>query len=312
MTSRNGAWRLIVMFLMNRQSGISKVPSAVLLILCLTLLAGCHSPQQPGSGNDWQTEIIPGTLIITGNGVEHPTRLSLDELQEIEEARASACYSAVNNWPARKFMVGQGIKVSYLLKKAGIKDEAQTIIVRAADGYNAAFTREQLDEKRFCFPDLLENSEKGAQEVPAILAWEYRQGRDLTKAITGNLCLLLGQKSLNDVVAHAFIKDVVMIEVLTAPPGQWAAVQAETAPGRIKGGTEILLSHPDQDLVKIYYTIDGSTPDRRSLVYNPSTSYYQPDLTKPIKVDNDMVIKAIAIGLGKHDSEAATFEYEAE
>jgi hypothetical protein len=99
---------------------------------------------------------------------------------------------------------------------------------------------------------------------------------------------------------------------LTAPPGQWSKVQAEPASAKVKPGTEIVLSHPEQDLVKIYYTLDGSIPDANSLLYNPSATYFQPDLSKPIPVNKPVTIKAIAVGFGKHDSQVSTFQYDAE
>ncbi|MDD4237290.1 MAG: chitobiase/beta-hexosaminidase C-terminal domain-containing protein [Desulfotomaculaceae bacterium] len=296
---------------------------AVLLVACLSLLTGCQgqnqnqppaatvtTPESTGqeTGNPGSE---PGILTITGNGVEHETKFTLDELKSMQDALAGACYSAVNNWPAKKFIVGKGVQVSHLLQKAGIKEDAKTIVFRAADGYNASFTREQLDEKRFYFPNLMKYSTEGAVEVPSILAWEYEEDTsDLSEATSGKLRLLIGQITLHDVATAAFVKGVTTIEVLTAPPGQWSTVKAEPAPGKVKPGTEVVLSHPQKDLVKIYYTLDGSAPDVQSLLYNPSTSYFQPDLNKPIPVNQPVTIKAVAIGCGKYNSQVATFKYE--
>ena len=299
--------------------------AAVLLAVGLSLVTGCQDqkrqtePQTAGTATEstGQETGKPGSetyiLTITGGGVEHETRFTLTELKSMEGALASACYSAVNNWPAKKFIVGKGIQVSHLLQQAGLKAEAQTIIFRSADGYNARFTIEQLEEKRFCFPNLMKGSAEGAVEVPLILAWEYQEDTsDLSKAAGGKLRLLLGQTGLNDVIAAAFVKGVTAIEVFTAPPGQWSMVRAEPASGKVKPGTEIVLSHPEQDLVKLYYTIDGSVPDAKSLIYNPSTTYFQPDLSKPIPVDQPVTIKAVAVGFGKQNSQVATFRYDVE
>jgi len=299
--------------------------AAVLLIACLSLITGCQdqkretTPQTagiaPGStgletGNPGGE---PDMLTITGNGVERETKFTPDELKSMEDALAGACYSAVNNWPAKKFIVGKGVKLTHLLQKAGIKEDAQTIIFKAADGYNASFTREQLEEKRFCYPDLLKGSAEGAVEVPMILAWGYQEDTsNLSEAASGKLRLLFGQTGLNDAATAAFVKGVTTIEVLTTPPGQWGAVRAEPAPGKVKPGTGVVLSHPEQDLVKIYYTLDGSEPDAKSLLYNPSTSYFRPELNKPIQVNQTVTIKAIAIGFGKHNSQVAIFNYDVE
>jgi len=290
-----------------RQFTIAKILMVVLLVLGLSLLTGCDQEKQESG----QLESTPGFLVITGNGVEKQTKISLAELKEMKEATVGVCYSVVNNWPTKKFAVGKGVKVTYLLEKAGIKNDAQTIIVWAGDGYNATFTREQLEEKRFYFPNLLNDSKAGAKEVPAILAWEHREGtNDLSKATGGDLCLLLGQKGLNDAAAPVGVKDVVNLEVLTTPCDQWSAVQAQPAPGKVKAGTKVVLEHPQQDAVKIYYTRDGSLPDENSCVYNPSTAYFQPDLTKPIEINESITIKTIVVGFGKNKSPVATFTYE--
>lgn len=295
------------MFLTNRQ--IREVLVIVFLILGLSLLIGCNQPKQESG----QPQSIPGFLTITGNGVEKQTKISLAELQDMKEATVGECYSVVNNWPTKKFMVGKGVKITYLLEKAGIKNDAQTIIVWAGDGYNATFTREQLEEKRFYFPNLLQDSKAGAKEVPAILAWEHREGsNDLSKATGGDLCLLLGQKGLNDAVAPVLVKDVVTLEVLTTSGEHWSVVQAQPAPGKVKEGTKVVLEHPQQDAIKIYYTLDGSIPDENSSVYNPSTTYFQPDLTKPIEVNESVTINTVVVGFGKNKSPVATFTYEVE
>ena len=302
------------MFLMKRP-GIIMGLIAVLLVAGLSLLTGCHNQKQAANPDSTRKapENAPVILTITGTGVERETKFTLTELKSMKDALASECYSTVNNWPTKKFFAGKGVLVSQVLKKAGLKNDAQTIIVRASDDYNATFTREQLDEKRFCFPKLLKGSEEGAREVPAILAWEYQEGsNDLSKASSGKLWLLLGQKGLNDMVTSAYVKDVITLEVLTLPPGQWGVVHAEPAPGKVRRGTKIVLSHPKQDRVKIYYTVDGSTPDVKSLIYNPSTTYFQPDLNKPVTVGKSVIIKTIVIGFGKHNSQVATFEYDVE
>lgn len=298
---------------MKGQIKTRKVLIFALLFLSLNILVACQGQKPESGGKIEKPDITPGFLTISGNGVKAPSRFTLAELKDMEEAQTSQCYSIVNNWPSKKYMVGRGIELSYLLKKAGIKDEAQTISFQAVDGYFAVFTRQQLEEKRFYYPKLMEGSEEEAQEVPAILAWEHREGsKDLSKASGGKLTLLLGQKGLNDVQAQVCVKDVAVIEVLTLPPGQWSTVQATPAPGRIKPGTEIVLHHSEQDQVKIYYTADGSSPSEKSLLYNPSTTYYQPELNKPLVVKQSVTIKAIAVGYGKNDSQIASFAYDVE
>lgn len=275
----------------------------LLLIFAVSSLCGCLKKTEDSY------EI--GTLTILGDGVEETIKLTVEEIKEIEDEQISVLYSSINNWPVKRFYVAKGIPLNYLLQKAGIKDTAQTIIIKGADNYSAILTRQQLEEVRYSFPKLLEDSSEGYEEVPALLAWEHKEGtNDITQANSGKLKLFLGQKSINDVTAAAFVKNVVAIEVLTTPPSRWADVEAEPAPGNVISGTEVYLNHPELDYTKIYYTIDGSTPNENSLVYNMSTSYYQPELINPIIINKPMTIKAIAIGIGKDDSKVKTFTYE--
>ena len=64
--------------------------------------------------------------------------------------------------------------------------------------------------------------------------------------------------------------------------------------------------------MKIYYTTDGSTPTYSSYVYNPSTTYFQPDLIKPIDIRGNMTVKILVSGWGKKDSAVETLSYTVE
>jgi hypothetical protein len=270
--------------------------------------SGCWN--QTNTGPKLQ-DFKPGTLTIRGDGVEDQVSYTMDQLMEMAEATVEECYSTLNNVGTKKYYVGKGIKLSYLLQKAGIREDAQSIKIIGFDGYTAVFTRQQLEQKRYYYPRLMEGSEEEAREVPAILAWEYMEGeQDLSKARSGKLCLLLGQSTLNNVVVPAYVKDIVLIEISVAEAGQWDMVSANPASGMVDPGQDIVLSHPEMDSVKIYYTMDGSTPDEKSLIYNPGTSYYKPELNRPITIEQDVIIKAIAIGFGKENSPVAVYEYD--
>lgn len=58
----------------------------------------------------------------------------------------------------------------------------------------------------------------------------------------------------------------------------------------------------------MFYTIDGTDPKSNGKLYNPST--YQPELNKPIPIEDDTIIKGFAKGFGKYDSDIAAFEYK--
>lgn len=295
---------------MNRRHKIIVIISAVLALALalLALAAGCSDGKK--SSKDNAAGSATGALTITGDGVERPVRFTVDELKGLQDAVVSECYSTVNNVGTKNFFAGRGVRLSALLEKAGISDAARTVKVKGADGYTIILTREQLDQRRFYFPGLMEGSGSEAREALAILAWQHREGgTDLGQAGSGGLRLLMGQTGLNDVVVPAFVRDVALIEVSTSEAGRWEPVSAEPAPGRVGPGTAVVLSHPDLDAVKIYYTTDSSDPNEKSLIYNPSTTYFKPELNRSITVNQDLTIKAVAVGFGKNDSEAAVFEY---
>lgn len=294
---------------MNRRLKIIKIVSVALALAVITLASSCSGGWKGAKNNS--PEFAPGTLTITGNGVKNPGRYTLDELKDLQDAVASERFSTVNNVGTKSFFVGKGVQLSYLLAKAGMLDEAQTIKLKGSDGYTVVLTREQLAEQRFYYPGLMEGSEIGAREVPAVLAWEHREGSsDLSQARIGGLRLLIGQTGLSNVVVPAFVRDVALIEVSTAEAGRWEPVMAEPSPGKVGPGAGIVLSHPHLDSVKIYYTLDGSIPDEKSLIYNPSTTYFKPEMNLAITVDQDVTIKAIAVGFGKYNSQVAVFEYD--
>ncbi|MDD4767718.1 MAG: chitobiase/beta-hexosaminidase C-terminal domain-containing protein [Desulfotomaculaceae bacterium] len=289
---------------MKRSLKIIEVFVAVLALAIFMLPAGCVKKINA-------PEYTPGTLIITGNGVEQPCRFTVDELKGLQEAVVSERYSTVNSVGTKNFFVGRGVQLSYLLAKAGILAEAQTIKISGSDGYTIVLTRKQLGERRFYYPGLMAGSEKEAVEVPAILAWEHREGsRDLSQARSGGLRLLMGQTGLSSVVVPAFVRNVALIEVSTSEAGRWEPVSAEPAPGKVEPGTGVVLDHADLDAVKIYYTLDGSEPNEKSTIYNPSTTYFKPELNLAITVNQAVTIKALAVGFGKNDSDVAVFSYE--
>jgi len=242
-------------------------------------------------------------LTITGDGVERELFLSMDDLKGLKQAYLEQCFSTVNNYPTRKFAVAKGVSLSYLLEQAGIKDQAKSFLVEASDGYKAELTKEQLLGKRYRYPQLLSGSTEGAIEVKPMLAWAYAEGQDFSKAKDCDLRLVIGQRGIHDVNTAPGVQMVSKIIVSTKDPGRW-----EKPTAKLENG-EITLYHDFIDKVKIYYTLDGSEPTEKSNVYNPSTTYFQPDLIKPIPVSGPGILKAKVIGYGKRDSEVLIYEY---
>lgn len=262
-----------------------------------------------GSGNDseplaWTYGPAADTLLtIGGDGVSQPLYLSLADLKSIQSAYSEQVFSIVNNYPTRKFAAAKGVELSYLLKQAGLKNSAKSIQIEASDGYKASLTKEQLLGSRYRYPNLLSGSAAGAVPVKPILAWAFAEGQDVSAAREGELRLVIGQQGLNDVNTAVSVQMLAKITVSTANPGSWGQ------PTATRSGAQIVLQHDSLDRVKLHYTLDGTEPTTLSPVYNPSTSYFQPDLIKPLTVSGNGVLKAKAIGYGKYDSGVLSYAY---
>ncbi len=257
--------------------------SAVLLLLMI--LAGYA--QAAGVENE--------TLTIRGDGVSREVTFTRPELEAMAGGVGQHIYSVTNNFPTDKVMYRRGVDLSYLLGLAGIKDTAGQIRFISSDGYSRTFTCQELFENRYYFPAA------GAKEkVPVIIALsDSSKGFSSMSGI--ELALTMGQRVKGEQNNPWFVKYLQTIEISTMPPEQWPTVTFSGLEG-----TTVQLQHKDYDLVKIYYTTDGSDPTINSPVYNVSASYYQPQLNKPIAVKKGMEIRAIAIGAGKSDSEIAS------
>ncbi|HCF50614.1 MAG TPA: hypothetical protein DER60_10045 [Syntrophomonas sp.] len=242
-------------------------------------------------------------LTISGDGISKTMYLSLADLKGMQAAYTEQRFSTVNNYPTRKFAVAKGVNLAYLLQQAGLKSGAKSIQVEASDGYKASLTREQLLGKRYCYPDLLSGGTAAAVEVKPMLAWAFGEGQELSKAREGDLRLVIGQQGLNDVNTAVSVQMVSKITVSTSNPGSWSKAQA------VKDGGQIVLQHDSMDQVKLHYTLNGEEPNENSPVYNPSTSYFQPELIKPIPVSGSGVIKVKVIGYGKYDSGVLSYAY---
>lgn len=259
----------------------------------------------PGSELAWvaDTPAADTVLSITGDGMSRPLYLSMSDLKGITGAYTEQVFSTVNNYPTRKFAVAKGVDLAYLLEQGGINSSARSIRVEASDGYKAVFTREQLLGRRYLYPGLLNGSTDNPVAVKPMLAWAFAEEQDFSLAREGDLRLVIGQIGLNDVNTAASVQMVSKITVSAVDNGSWAMPVADLS------GGQITLQHDYMDQVKLYYTLDGTEPTPYSWLYNPSTSYFQPDLIKPIAVSGSGTLKVKAVGYGKSDSEVLTYAY---
>ena len=217
-------------------------------------------------------------------------------------------YSTINNWPSTRFLVAGGYSVKSILEMAGALETVQTISFRAADGYEASLTREQLFGEQYYYPKAGE-SEDGAEPVMPIIAYRWREGTtNLSELRDEKPTLIFGQRYMSEHTNPAFVEEVAEIVIDTAPCEIWAAASTFPLPGSIAEGETVKLQHQFYGIVKMFYTLDGSDPTTASKMYNPST--YQPELNVPIPITEHTIIKVLVTGYGKKDSEISTFEFD--
>lgn len=263
---------------------------------------------------------------ISGDGVANPTTFTLDQLQAMEQYQH--VYSTINTWPTKKWYVGRGVKLRYLLDLAGIKEEAQLITFTSNDGYTVTLTvKELLKDKRYYFPHFKDNdasdgsipgSPADAKEVEPILALVSTEGSNNPDDMNDRDALLLmcGQRAVTEQTNNIFLKYIQKVEVATSAPPKWDNPRANISTGEVPAGTLIELSNKRNDSDKIHYTTDGSTPTVNSPVFNWSAKRWwgqRPDslknINKPLEITKDTIIKARTIGPGREDSDVVTFSY---
>jgi hypothetical protein len=243
-------------------------------------------------------------LTINGDGVSRTTEWSMEELKSLGATTAN--FSMVNNWPTKKLWTAEGVTLTKLMEAAGMTSGAKTITVTAADGYSKTFTKSQFMDSHYYYPNVASGSTAGAASVAGMLCWSSaEQG----KSADNSLRIMLGQRGINDVNTDASVKDVIRITVSTAAASQWGSPTPSVAPGTVAAGTQVALDFDYLDSVRIYYTTDGSNPTYNSSVYNPSTTYFQPNLIQPISITSNTTIKLFVSGWGRNDSTIYTFNY---
>ena len=247
-------------------------------------------------------------LTIRGNGVEKMTTWSIEELKALASGAGTTTYSMVNNWPTKKIWYAKGVPIMTLMAAAGVKSGAATFKVTASDGYAMSFTRNQFLENHMYYPNVATGSTAGGTRVSTLLSWAWWEKGE-NEPTKQNLRIMFGQRGINDVNTDASVKDVIVIDVSTTASATWGSPTPSISPGAVSSGTEVALNHDYLNRTKIYYTLDGSVPTNSSTVYNPSTTNFQPELIKPIKITSDTTIRVLVTGWGRHDSRIFEFRY---
>jgi hypothetical protein len=249
-------------------------------------------------------------LTISGDGVSGPSTWTLGQLQSLTEGYRELTYSTTNNWPSYGRMSAQGISLPYLLRQATLLESAASFKFTATDGYFVSLTYEQVFGARYAYAVHGPEGSSGALAVEPVLAWAWGEAG---LARPENLRPFFGQSGPLEVNTSLFVKDLCQIEVSGAALGVWAAPAPSIAAGStVPVGTELTLTHENLDSVRIYYTLDGSEPDYNSPVYNHSTSYFQPQLIKPLLLTHSVTVKAFAAAYGKDRSHTVSLSYTVE
>ncbi|MGR6836652.1 S-layer homology domain-containing protein [Syntrophomonas erecta] len=295
------------------------------VFLGLFLLAGSFNLAAPMVALAEPTD----SLEISGDGVTNPTTFTLAELQAMDQHQR--VYSAINTWPTKKWYVGKGVKLTYLLEQAGIKEDAQLLKFISSDGYAVTLTvKELLKDKRYCFPHFKDNSagdgdgnipgsSANARLVEPIIGLVSVEGSDNPKYMSdlNSLLLMMGQRAVTEQNGNLFVKYLSKIEVLTTEPPQWDTPQANPESGVVPAGTMVALSNAHMDDDKVYYTTDGTTPTVNSTMYNWIAKRWWSSRADEVGIYNHPIgpinesttIKAITIGPGKRDSDVVAFTY---
>jgi len=267
------------------------------------------------------------TVEVIGDGITKPSVYSQVYLEAMPQVQS--VYSTINTWPTKKWYVARGVRLADLLAAAGIKDEAETIIITSSDGFKLTFTRKELlEDTRYYYPGLKDNDEylgnipgspDGALLVDTILALASVESSDNPDYMSSQDAplLVMGQRWVTEQTNNAFVKYIRTIEVTTKIPEKWQNPGAAPESGTVAEGTRVYLSTSDMDGDNIHYTMDNSDPTFESPMYNwikkrwwNSRSEDLDIVNHPVDINNSMTIKAVAIGFGKYDSDIVSFEYD--
>ena len=256
-------------------------------------------PNEPADG--------PIVLSIFGSGVSEETAWALNQLISLSEGYRENTYSTTNNWPAYAHVTAHGVSIPYLLRQAGLLEGASSIKFSASDGYHFTLTFDQVFGNSFAFASHSSSESSGATIVEPIIAWEWGTDGNVREE---SIRAFFGQSGPNEVNTSAFVSNLISIEVSMFLQEQWSAPEFSIEDGSsVPFGFRLELLHENMDNIKIYYTLDGSDPDYNSMVYNRSTSYFQPHLTVPLVITESGIINAFAAGLGRSPSQIVSISF---
>ena len=252
----------------------------------------------------------PYVLTISGSGVEKETAWTLNQLQNLRDGLRKVDYSTTSNWPRYGRVSAEGVSLIYLLNQAGLTNNAVSFRLCGADGNYAMITYSQMFGESYSYANHSVDGSSGPSVVEPVIAWAWNENGN---GGGGVLRSFFGQRGPLDVNTTVSIENLYQIEVVSSGAGKWAAPTASLPSGNaVNPGADLQLGHNKLDSVHIYYTTDGSEPNYNSNCYNPSASYLQPELQRPLKITENITVKAFAAAYGMEPSPMATFYYSIE
>ena len=282
---------------------VKKIPFAILAVaIALSLFIGI----MPSAGGTIRADVT--SLTITGNGVEQEVIIPVGELLDME--MAEQYYSAYNTYPTAKLIKAKGIWLEELLLIAGLKDNAKYIEFRATDGGVFGLSLSHLLGELYYFPNILENSTDDAEPIRPMLAMFFSedQAGNMTDYDAPRLCF--GQAAVSEQTFNDFGKSIIEIEVTTEDTGKYDPPSVSPVPGEVEPGTKVTLSTNGGKGAKIYYTTDGSAPDRNSAIFNLSDFVPNPPITIIGAAGKYITIRAVVYGNLRARSDEAVYIYK--
>lgn len=152
------------------------------------------------------TNIDNASFQIEGSAVDKPIVLSLDDLKAMKDSYIEDDFFSLNSYGTKEYFSFKGIKLSAVLQKAGLRENAGTVKFVASDGYEQEITIEQALREDYI------DEQNPDKKYPVIIAW-HENGKDYAADRGAPFRLVIGQKEPGDVNKPQWVQNVVKIIV---------------------------------------------------------------------------------------------------
>ncbi|MGI6492548.1 MAG: molybdopterin-dependent oxidoreductase [Pelotomaculum sp.] len=152
-----------------------------------------------------ETKTTEKAILIKGSGVAKEVTVTLSQLQAMTDQVAGYTYFSRGKEPKTAYNTYKGVKLSNLISLAGLKEDAQKVLVTGADGYTASFSL--IDVKA-----MLMDETDTSKSLPMLIAYA-EDGKLLDFAGGCSFRLVMGQKCEGDYNRQYWVRDVCTIVV---------------------------------------------------------------------------------------------------